>query len=97
MEVITNETHADAANPGTLPADLLDEVHVPLKALYIDAHYPRLYRLMKEHLSAMNYDANKLPLGKLSKNTILSGFTALKVRISVYHYDAGLTGATAIV
>jgi poly [ADP-ribose] polymerase 2/3/4 len=26
----------------------------------------------------LNYDANKLPLGKLSKNTILRGFTALK-------------------
>uniref|UniRef100_A0ABQ0M6C5 Poly [ADP-ribose] polymerase n=1 Tax=Mycena chlorophos TaxID=658473 RepID=A0ABQ0M6C5_MYCCL len=29
-------------------------------------------------LSSMNYDANKLPLGKLSKNTILQGFGALK-------------------
>ncbi|KIK70344.1 hypothetical protein GYMLUDRAFT_183864 [Collybiopsis luxurians FD-317 M1] len=29
-------------------------------------------------LSSMNYDANKLPLGKLSKATILKGFTALK-------------------
>ncbi|KAI0035247.1 poly polymerase catalytic domain-containing protein [Vararia minispora EC-137] len=29
-------------------------------------------------LSEMNYDANKLPLGKLSKNTILNGFSALK-------------------
>ncbi|KAF9072659.1 PARP-domain-containing protein, partial [Rhodocollybia butyracea] len=29
-------------------------------------------------LSEMNYDANKLPLGKLSKSTILKGFAALK-------------------
>ncbi|QRV91511.1 ribosomal protein L16p/L10e [Ceratobasidium sp. AG-Ba] len=29
-------------------------------------------------LSEMNYDANKLPLGKLAKSTILNGFTALK-------------------
>ncbi|KAK0473548.1 poly polymerase catalytic domain-containing protein [Armillaria luteobubalina] len=29
-------------------------------------------------LSSMNYDARKLPLGKLSKATILSGFNALK-------------------
>ncbi|KAJ3724305.1 poly polymerase catalytic domain-containing protein [Lentinula guzmanii] len=29
-------------------------------------------------LSSMNYDANKLPLGKLSKATILKGFAALK-------------------
>ena len=66
--------------PGTLPTDLLDEVRVTLTAACIDTHYSRLHRLMKELLSAMNYDANKLPLGKLSKNTILSGFAALKVR-----------------
>ncbi|TDZ38846.1 Poly [ADP-ribose] polymerase 2 [Colletotrichum trifolii] len=29
-------------------------------------------------MSAMNYDANKLPLGKLSKSTITKGFQALK-------------------
>ncbi|EQB52283.1 hypothetical protein CGLO_08092 [Colletotrichum gloeosporioides Cg-14] len=29
-------------------------------------------------MSAMDYDANKLPLGKLSKNTILRGFQSLK-------------------
>ncbi|KAL0943272.1 PARP-like domain-containing protein [Colletotrichum truncatum] len=29
-------------------------------------------------MSSMNYDANKLPLGKLSKNTIVRGFQALK-------------------
>lgn len=29
-------------------------------------------------MSALNYDANKLPLGKLSKSTILRGFQALK-------------------
>ena len=34
--------------------------------------------LIDAHLSSMNYDANKLPLGKLSKNTILQGFSALK-------------------
>ncbi|KAG8766898.1 hypothetical protein FRC15_006018, partial [Serendipita sp. 397] len=34
--------------------------------------------LMSSALSAMNYDANKLPLGNLSKNTILRGFAALK-------------------
>lgn len=31
------------------------------------------------HLAEMNYDANKLPLGKLAKNTILTGFGILKV------------------
>ncbi|CAE6529036.1 unnamed protein product [Rhizoctonia solani] len=34
--------------------------------------------LIQAALSEMNYDANKLPLGKLAKSTILSGFTALK-------------------
>ena len=29
----------------------------------------------------MNYDANKLPLGKLAKATILNGFAALKVYV----------------
>jgi len=32
------------------------------------------------HLAEMNYDANKLPLGKLAKTTILAGFTVLKVQ-----------------
>ncbi|CAE6411315.1 unnamed protein product [Rhizoctonia solani] len=34
--------------------------------------------LIQAALSEMNYDANKLPLGKLAKSTILNGFTALK-------------------
>ncbi|KAI0668738.1 poly polymerase catalytic domain-containing protein [Trametes maxima] len=34
--------------------------------------------LLDAHLSSMNYDANKLPLGKLAKSTILNGFAALK-------------------
>jgi poly [ADP-ribose] polymerase len=33
---------------------------------------------MNAHLLAMKYDANKLPLGKMSKGTILNGFAALK-------------------
>ncbi|KAJ3001242.1 hypothetical protein NUW54_g6555 [Trametes sanguinea] len=36
------------------------------------------FRLLNAHLSSMNYDVNKRPLGKLAKSTILSGFTALK-------------------
>ncbi|CAL1697247.1 unnamed protein product [Somion occarium] len=35
-------------------------------------------RLMDAHLKSMQYDANKLPLGKLSKATIMNGFAALK-------------------
>ncbi|KAF8610399.1 PARP-domain-containing protein [Ceratobasidium sp. AG-I] len=34
--------------------------------------------IMNAHLLAMRYDANKLPLGKMSKGTILNGFGALK-------------------
>ncbi|KAG9223226.1 hypothetical protein CCMSSC00406_0000085 [Pleurotus cornucopiae] len=34
--------------------------------------------LIDAHLSSMNYDAKKLPLGKLAKTTILKGFEALK-------------------
>ncbi|KAH7930598.1 PARP-domain-containing protein [Leucogyrophana mollusca] len=35
-------------------------------------------KLIDAHLSSMNYDANKLPLGKLAKSTVLNGFAALK-------------------
>ncbi|KAI0089798.1 poly polymerase catalytic domain-containing protein [Irpex rosettiformis] len=35
-------------------------------------------KLIEAHLSSMNYDAHKLPLGKLAKSTILNGFAALK-------------------
>lgn len=35
-------------------------------------------KLLDAHLSEMNYDANKLPLGKLSKASILKGFEVLK-------------------
>ncbi|KIK47946.1 hypothetical protein CY34DRAFT_149122 [Suillus luteus UH-Slu-Lm8-n1] len=35
-------------------------------------------QLIDAHLSSMNYDAKKLPLGKLAKSTILKGFEALK-------------------
>lgn len=33
---------------------------------------------MNAHLMSMNYDTNKLPLGKLGQSTITSGFEALK-------------------
>lgn len=29
-------------------------------------------------LASLDYDANKMPLGKLSKNTLLRGYTVLK-------------------
>lgn len=37
------------------------------------------FSFIDAHLSSMNYDARKLPLGKLAKSTILNGFAALKV------------------
>ncbi|KAI3603341.1 poly-ribose polymerase, partial [Moniliophthora roreri] len=36
------------------------------------------YSIIDATLSALNYDANKLPLGKLAQSTILKGFAALK-------------------
>ncbi|KAJ7630425.1 poly polymerase catalytic domain-containing protein [Roridomyces roridus] len=42
-------------------------------------------------LSSMNYDANKLPLGKLSKTTILRGFAALKTLSEVIEAPNGET------
>ncbi|KAK1974714.1 poly polymerase catalytic domain-containing protein [Colletotrichum cereale] len=35
-------------------------------------------KYFRDAMTSMNYDANKLPLGKLSKTTILRGFQALK-------------------
>lgn len=40
-------------------------------------------KLADAALTSMNYDANKLPLGKLSKSTILNGFAALKALAEV--------------
>jgi poly [ADP-ribose] polymerase len=33
---------------------------------------------MQAHLAAMNYDANKQPLGKLGQSTLNAGYSALK-------------------
>ncbi|OAX43641.1 PARP-domain-containing protein [Rhizopogon vinicolor AM-OR11-026] len=46
-------------------------------------------KLIDAHLSSMNYDANKLPLGKLAKSTILNGFTALKKLAEVVEFPNG--------
>ncbi|KAI1785714.1 PARP-domain-containing protein [Ganoderma leucocontextum] len=40
-------------------------------------------------LSSLNYDANKLPLGKLAKSTILNGFSALKALSEVISQPDG--------
>ncbi|KAI0727024.1 PARP-domain-containing protein [Fomitopsis betulina] len=46
-------------------------------------------KLIDATLSSMNYDANKLPLGKLAKSTILSGFAALKTLSEVLSQPDG--------
>lgn len=46
-------------------------------------------KLIDAHLSSMNYDANKLPLGKLAKSTVLNGFTALKKLADVVEHPDG--------
>ncbi|KAF8710590.1 hypothetical protein RHS03_02283, partial [Rhizoctonia solani] len=45
--------------------------------------------VMNAHLLAMKYDANKLPLGKMSKTTILYGFAALKKLSEVIDNPSG--------
>ncbi|KAF9456807.1 PARP-domain-containing protein [Collybia nuda] len=47
--------------------------------------------IIDAHLSSMNYDAKKLPLGKLAKSTILSGFAALKTLAEVIEKPDGDT------
>lgn len=44
-------------------------------------------QLIDAHLSSMNYDAKKLPLGKLAKSTILKGFEALKKLADAIDYQ----------
>lgn len=44
-------------------------------------------QLIDAHLSSMNYDAQKLPLGKLAKSTILKGFAALKKLADAIEYQ----------
>ncbi|KAH9947397.1 poly polymerase catalytic domain-containing protein [Amylocystis lapponica] len=46
-------------------------------------------KIMDAHLTAMNYNATKLPLGKLAKSTILSGFGALKTLAEVIENPDG--------
>ncbi|KAF8213692.1 PARP-domain-containing protein [Mycena galopus ATCC 62051] len=47
--------------------------------------------IIEATLSSMNYDANKLPLGKLSKGTILKGFATLKTLAEVIDKPSGET------
>ncbi|KAJ7356738.1 PARP-domain-containing protein [Mycena albidolilacea] len=53
--------------------------------------------IIEATLSSMNYDANKLPLGKLSKSTILRGFAALKAGLNFFliNYPSKANGGFA--
>ncbi|CAK5279870.1 unnamed protein product [Mycena citricolor] len=62
----------------TLKTEVLDLCNIIFSTAIIDAT-----------LSSMNYDANKLPLGKLAKATILKGFAALKTLSEVIQTPNG--------
>ncbi|KAJ7293875.1 poly polymerase catalytic domain-containing protein [Mycena rebaudengoi] len=66
--------------PSTLEPEIKELCQLIFSTSIIDAH-----------LSSMNYDANKLPLGKLSKSTILRGFSALKTLAEVIANPNGET------
>ncbi|KAK7688213.1 hypothetical protein QCA50_008583 [Cerrena zonata] len=51
-------------------------------------------RLMNAHLNAMQYDAKKLPLGKLSQSTIKNGFAELSILSEVLDKPMGETAAS---
>ncbi|KAJ7596840.1 poly polymerase catalytic domain-containing protein [Mycena floridula] len=61
------ETKPKAVPPSALPPPVQNFCKLIFSTSIIDAT-----------LKEMNYDANKLPLGKMSKSTILKGFSALK-------------------
>ncbi|OCH88821.1 PARP-domain-containing protein [Obba rivulosa] len=66
-----------------IPDSTLDsEIQVLLNLMFSS-------KLMDAHLSSMNYDANKLPLGKLAKSTILNGFASLKILSEVISQPDG--------
>ncbi|KAI0329175.1 PARP-domain-containing protein [Cubamyces sp. BRFM 1775] len=66
------------------------EIQVVLCRLIFDSS------LLDAHLSSMNYDANKLPLGKLAKSTILAGFSILKMLAEVIFQNGGTTALSPV-
>lgn len=72
-EDTSNKTDANAEEPKTKPAESVLEPPVQnLMNLIFNQTY------FNATMTELNYDANKLPLGKLSKGTIARGFQALK-------------------
>ncbi|THH11380.1 hypothetical protein EW145_g694 [Phellinidium pouzarii] len=64
---VKDEVEPEKIPDSVLPSEVQNLCRIIFNTSFIDAA-----------LSSMNYDANKLPLGKLSKATILKGFAALK-------------------
>ncbi|KAF8323020.1 PARP-domain-containing protein [Clavulina sp. PMI_390] len=64
-----------------------EEEEEPLKVTLIQFIFNTSF--ITAHLAEMNYDANKLPLGKLAKTMILSGFEVLKTLADVINDPSG--------
>ncbi|CRG86204.1 poly [Talaromyces islandicus] len=78
------DADADAEEPKTKPAESTLELPVQnLMRLIFNQSY------FDATMTELNYDANKLPLGKLSKGTIARGFQALK-DLSVHINGSGV-------
>ncbi|KAG5715912.1 Poly [ADP-ribose] polymerase 2-A [Termitomyces sp. T112] len=78
-----DDKKADNKEPVVIPDSKLEpEIQNLCKLIFSTS-------LIDAHLSSMNYDAKKLPLGKLAKSTILSGFAALKTLSEVIEKPNG--------
>ncbi|KZW03275.1 hypothetical protein EXIGLDRAFT_759147 [Exidia glandulosa HHB12029] len=71
------------------PDSVLDK---PVKDI-IDFIFNENY--ISQHLGSFNYDANKLPLGKLSKDTVANGYSVLKeIAEALENKDSGTDAAS---
>ncbi|CAN9093440.1 unnamed protein product [Alternaria alternata] len=80
----SDDDDEDDANAGTASGDMDTKDSAPPVESTLSRPVQDLMKLIFNQdyfnatMSALNYDANKLPLGKLSKGTIARGFQALK-------------------
>ncbi|CAN9147211.1 unnamed protein product [Alternaria alternata] len=80
----SDDDDEDDANAGTASGDMDTKDSAPPAESTLSRPVQDLMKLIFNQdyfnatMSALNYDANKLPLGKLSKGTIARGFQALK-------------------
>ncbi|GMK57423.1 hypothetical protein CspeluHIS016_0402570 [Cutaneotrichosporon spelunceum] len=77
-EAVDNVKEEDDDEEWVPPESKLEQPIQDLMALIFNAKY------MNAAMADLNYDANKMPLGKLSKSTILKGFQALKDLASLF-------------